>query len=85
MEGTIQTARVSAAGARARANKRLPQSDNVSFSNLDTALQQENTQIRLFGKPNINGKRRMGVAVCRDFDLRSARAKAKKVAESKFN
>ena len=58
------------------------QSDNVSFSNLDTALQQENTQIRLFGKPNINGKRRMGVAVCRDFDLRSARAKAKKVAES---
>jgi phosphoribosylglycinamide formyltransferase 2 len=58
------------------------QSNNVSFSNLDTALQQENTQIRLFGKPNINGKRRMGVVVCRDFNLRNARAKAKKAAES---
>ena len=58
------------------------QSDNVSFSNLDTALQQENTQIRLFGKPNINGKRRMGVVVCRDFSLVSACDKAKTAAES---
>ena len=58
------------------------QSDNVSFSNLDTALQQENTQIRLFGKPNINGKRRMGVVVCRDFSLISACEKAKTAAES---
>ena len=58
------------------------QSDNVSFSNLHTALQQENTQIRLFGKPNINGKRRMGVVVCRDFSLISACEKAKTAAES---
>ena len=58
------------------------QSDNVSFSNLRVALQQENTQIRLFGKPNINGKRRMGVVVCRDFNLTSAREKAKAAAES---
>jgi phosphoribosylglycinamide formyltransferase 2 len=57
------------------------QSDNVSFSNLDTALQQENTQIRLFGKPNINGKRRMGVVVCRDFNLISACEKAKTSAQ----
>ena len=58
------------------------QSDNVSFSNLDAALQQENTQIRLFGKPNINGKRRMGVVVCRDFSLISACEKAKTSAQS---
>ena len=58
------------------------QSDNVSFSNLHTALQQENTQIRLFGKPNINGKRRMGVVVCRNFSLISACEKAKAAAES---
>ena len=58
------------------------QSDNVSFSNLHTALQQENTQIRLFGKPNINGKRRMGVVVCRDLNLISACEKAKTAAES---
>ena len=58
------------------------QSDNVSFSNLRVALQQENTQIRLFGKPNINGKRRMGVVVCRDFSLVSACDKAKTAAES---
>ena len=41
-----------------------------------------NTQIRLFGKPNINGKRRMGVVVCRDFNLVSAWDKAKTAAES---
>lgn len=37
-------------------------SDNVRFSGLETALSGYN-QVRLFGKPNIEGKRRMGVAL----------------------
>lgn len=37
-------------------------SNNVRFSGLDTALSGYN-QVRLFGKPNIEGKRRMGVAL----------------------
>lgn len=37
-------------------------SDNVSYSGLEHALR-PGTQIRLFAKPNIEGKRRMGVAL----------------------
>lgn len=40
-------------------------SDKVSFSNLDAALSVVDTQIRLFGKPAVDGKRRMGVALAR--------------------
>lgn len=37
-------------------------SDNVSYSGLENALR-PGTQIRLFAKPDIEGKRRMGVAL----------------------
>jgi len=37
-------------------------SDNVSFSGLEKALVGSN-QVRLFGKPEISGKRRLGVAL----------------------
>jgi len=40
-------------------------STNISFENLDTALSEPDTQIRLFGKPEINGSRRLGVTVAR--------------------
>ena len=40
-------------------------SDNVRFDNLATALARPQTQIRLFAKPEINGRRRMGVALTR--------------------
>ncbi|MFK5923709.1 MAG: formate-dependent phosphoribosylglycinamide formyltransferase, partial [Verrucomicrobiota bacterium] len=39
------------------------QSDQVVFGNLSTALKEPDTQIRLFGKPQVNGHRRMGVAI----------------------
>lgn len=51
-------------------------SSNIRYENLDQALAQTDTQIRLFGKPGVDGKRRMGVALARDTDIESARAKA---------
>ncbi len=39
------------------------ESTNVSFSNLENALNIANTQLRLFGKPEVSGTRRMGVAL----------------------
>jgi phosphoribosylglycinamide formyltransferase 2 len=56
--------------------------DNISFTNLNKALKQDDTQIKLFGKPGVNGKRRMGVAVARADDIESAREKAKQSATS---
>lgn len=51
-------------------------SSAIRYENLDQALAQPDTQIRLFGKPSVDGKRRMGVALARDTDIESARAKA---------
>mgnify|MGYP002700132973 FL=1 len=39
------------------------ESQNVSFGNLEKALGIPNTQLRLFGKPDVSGTRRMGVAL----------------------
>ena len=55
-------------------------SEQVSFGNLNEALAEPNTQLRLFGKPQVKGKRRMGVAIARDETLEAAREKAKRVA-----
>jgi phosphoribosylglycinamide formyltransferase 2 len=51
-------------------------SDKVSFGNLGQALSEPDTQLRLFGKPAVNGKRRMGVALARGETIEAARAKA---------
>ena len=56
------------------------ESEQVSFGNLNEALAQPNTQLRLFGKPQVKGKRRMGVAIVRDETLDAAREKAKRAA-----
>lgn len=55
-------------------------STNIVYSNLSEALQQPDTQIRLFGKPEVNGERRMGVAVALGEDVEEARTKASKAA-----
>ena len=57
-------------------------SEQVAFSNLDTALSESDTQLRLFGKPAVNGKRRMGVALARDESIEAARSKACKASAS---
>lgn len=55
-------------------------SDSVAFGNLTEALQEPDTQLRLFGKPEVKGKRRMGVAVARGATLEEAREKAKRAS-----
>lgn len=55
-------------------------SNNVRFSNIETALEAPDTQLRLFGKPEVKGKRRMGVALARGADIEDAKQKALKAA-----
>ena len=57
-------------------------SDKVSFANLEGALAEPDTQIRLFGKPEVHGERRMGVALARDDDIEAARVRAKAAASA---
>ena len=56
-------------------------SSSIEYSNLDKALSEPDTQIRLFGKPEVKGKRRMGVALARGKNIEEARSKAKHVVE----
>jgi phosphoribosylglycinamide formyltransferase 2 len=58
------------------------ESTKTSFGNLTQALLNTNTQLRLFGKPEVSGRRRMGVALARDLDIEKARIKANHIASS---
>ncbi|UPQ86872.1 formate-dependent phosphoribosylglycinamide formyltransferase [Vibrio sinaloensis] len=40
-------------------------SNNIQFEGIGQALSIANTQLRLFGKPDIDGRRRLGVAITR--------------------
>ena len=51
-------------------------SKDVTFGNLNQALSEEDVQIRLFGKPEVKGQRRMGVALARGNSVEQAREKA---------
>ena len=57
-------------------------SRQLQFSGLETALAQPDTQLRLFGKPEVNGKRRMGVALALGTDIEEARHKANAAADA---
>ncbi|OUW16531.1 MAG: phosphoribosylglycinamide formyltransferase 2 [Opitutales bacterium TMED158] len=57
-------------------------SDQVIFGNLGEALATADTQLRLFGKPKVAGKRRMGVALARAESIEAAREKARTVSEA---
>lgn len=50
--------------------------DRVVFENLEDVLTEPGTQIRIFGKPEISGHRRMGVILATDDTLEKARDKA---------
>ncbi len=56
------------------------ESSNVQFGNLTEALSQPDTQIRLFGKPDVSGQRRMAVTLARGTGIDEARAKARQAA-----
>ena len=55
-------------------------STTTTFGNLSAALSEVDTDLRLFGKPEVAGKRRMGVALARDESTNAARAKAARSA-----
>ena len=57
-------------------------SQQVQFGNLSAALAEPDTEIRLFGKPEVQGERRMGVVLARGATLQEAREKAKAGAEA---
>jgi len=50
------------------------------FSHVDEALVEPDTALRLFGKPRVEGHRRVAVTLARDVDVESARAKARRAA-----
>ena len=58
------------------------QSTQTAFANLGAALSEPDTALRLFGKPEVNGQRRMGVALARDESIEAARAKATRASQA---
>ena len=51
-------------------------SNQVQFGNLENVLTEPNTNIRLFGKGEVDGHRRMGVILARDISVEKALEKA---------
>lgn len=52
------------------------ESKKLSFGNLGQTLSQPDTQLRLFGKPEVTGTRRMGVALATGENIEQAKEKA---------
>jgi phosphoribosylglycinamide formyltransferase 2 len=55
-------------------------SSKTVFGDLERALEQPDTQLRLFGKPEVAGRRRMGVVLARAGSVEAARDKANHAA-----
>ncbi|EFL81366.1 phosphoribosylglycinamide formyltransferase 2 [Actinobacillus pleuropneumoniae] len=53
-------------------------SNSMTFGNLDKVLEEIGTNIRLFGKGEVNGHRRLGVILARDENTEKALAKAER-------
>ncbi|MCM1458380.1 MAG: phosphoribosylglycinamide formyltransferase 2, partial [Lachnoclostridium sp.] len=54
----------------------------VEMSNLAEVLSEPGVQIRIFGKPEVKGHRRMGVILATADTLEEARAKAKRAHDA---
>jgi phosphoribosylglycinamide formyltransferase 2 len=57
-------------------------SDKVRYGNLYAALAQPDTQLRLFGKPQVRGHRRMGVGLALGSSIEQAREKAREMVKT---
>jgi phosphoribosylglycinamide formyltransferase 2 len=55
---------------------------NVTYGDLEQAMSQPGTDLRLFGKPEVVGRRRMGVALARAADVDSAVSMAQAVVDA---
>ncbi|KRW82823.1 formate-dependent phosphoribosylglycinamide formyltransferase [Marinobacter sp. P4B1] len=62
----------------------LPEGESVdvSYSGVELALAEPDTQLRLFGKPELKGRRRMGVALAKGNSIEEARQCALAVADA---
>jgi phosphoribosylglycinamide formyltransferase 2 len=57
-------------------------SKEISYDNVEKALEQPGTQLRLFGKPEVDGKRRMGVVIAVADSIEQAKEIARNAASS---
>ena len=58
------------------------ESQQVVFGSLERVLEQPDTQLRLFGKPQVSGQRRMGVVLARGETVAGALEKARTASAS---
>jgi phosphoribosylglycinamide formyltransferase 2 len=58
------------------------ESSRPSYGNLEVALKAPDTQLRLFGKPEVSGHRRMGVVLARGETIETALQTAKRASEA---
>ncbi|MBR4957751.1 MAG: formate-dependent phosphoribosylglycinamide formyltransferase [Lentisphaeria bacterium] len=56
-------------------------SSSIAFEGVEEALTEPNTNIRLFGKPEIKGHRRLGVLLARGKDVEEAKEKVFRMRE----
>lgn len=56
--------------------------DKIEMDNLENVLAEPGTQMRIFGKPEIKGHRRMGVILATDENVEAVRAKAERAYEA---
>lgn len=56
-------------------------SSELVFGNLEAVLTEPDTQLRLFGKPEVSGRRRMGVVLARNANVEQALETAKKASQ----
>ena len=57
-------------------------SDDILYENVDAAIAEDYTAIRIFGKPEVRGHRRMGVGLALGSTLEEARKKARQVRDT---
>jgi len=58
------------------------ESSQINYGALDAVLAAPDTQLRLFGKPEVSGHRRMGVVLARDTSVEAALEKARQGSSS---
>jgi phosphoribosylglycinamide formyltransferase 2 len=56
-------------------------SSNIRYTDVDKALAAPDTALRLFGKPEVHGHRRMGVSLALGDSIEEARAKARAMTQ----
>jgi len=60
--------------------------DDVTFEYVDSAVAEDYTAIRIFGKPEVRGHRRMGVGLALGSSIEDAREKARRIRDTvRFN